>query len=184
MQHTSRLNYRIIQKGFKTINRNLYTLYFREIYPLIFWHIALIFNPQPFKAIWMLFHMCCFCCCCFCPPTSLLLCLEVFFPIFVEKLLGSRRWPLTWCFIYLENVTVWKFSICFFSLELLGLRREEQATHVELQIPFLLVRASCVPVREQVSRRLQPDHFQTCMTGLLSICLFLSIPLPYQEVKH
>lgn len=120
MQHTSRLNYRIIQKGFKTINRNLYTLYFREIYPLIFWHIALIFNPQPFKAIWMLFHMCCFCCCCFCPPTSLLLCLEVFFPIFVEKLLGSRRWPLTWCFIYLENVTVWKFSICFFSLEYWG----------------------------------------------------------------
>lgn len=66
----------------------------------------------------------------------------------------------------------------------MGLRREEQATHVELQIPFLLVRASCVPVREQVSRRLQPDHFQTCITGLLSICLFLSIPLPYQEVKH
>lgn len=26
MQHTSRLNYRIIQKGFKTINRNLYTI--------------------------------------------------------------------------------------------------------------------------------------------------------------
>lgn len=117
MQHTYRLNYRIIQKGFKTINRNLYTIVLQG--DLILTH-SINFQSSTFQSnLHALSHVLLLLLLFLSSHISVTV-LGGFFPIFVEKLLGSRRWPLTWCFIYLENVTVWKFSICFFSLEYWG----------------------------------------------------------------
>lgn len=90
MQHTSRLNYRIIQKGFKTINRNLYTIVLQGDLSLNILTHSINFQSSAFQSnLDALSHVLLLLL--FLSSHITVTVLGGFFPIFVEKLLGSRR---------------------------------------------------------------------------------------------